>query len=81
MIELYKNIIKQLNGIINISQILGNIDQFNEPYLLLYVWNFIFKPSKNKCGYLDYEKMIRKIIMKYDSIISEKKISDIVVIL
>ena len=81
LIELYKNIIKQLNDIIDITQILGMFDENVDPHLLLYLWNFIFKPCKNKIDYLDYDKMIRKVIFIYDSNLEEKQILYIVEIL
>ena len=62
LLQKYKDVICKIDKNIDIKCILGTLDETIDPHLLLYFWNRIFKPYKTRVDYLNYEKVIHRVI-------------------
>lgn len=76
LLEQYQSILIKLSNF-DMTFILGTFDNTFDPHLMIYFWNYVFKPYKNRKSYDDYNKMIRRFLLVNNNTFTDEEIINI----
>ena len=80
LLESYQHILNELSQF-DMSIVLGKFDDTYDPHLMIYFWNYIFKPFKDRIYYDDYDKMISRFLLANITSLSKEDIDLITTIM